>query len=442
MSRRRKSLPQEPVQARIESLSHEGRGIARINGKTVFVEGALPDETVRFRYLNRRSRYDEAIVVELLDASAHRTEPGCPHFAVCGGCSLQHMHSGFQLRHKEQVLLEQLQHMGRVQPAAVLPPLSGPVWGYRHKARLGVRYVEKKARVLVGFREKHKPYIADLGSCAVLHPSAGNLLEALKDLIGGLSIYNRIPQIEVAVGDTLTAMVIRHLAGFSTDDTGKLQRFETDHAVRIYLQGDDIESVVPLSGEDTPGPGYLIASHDIHIDFAPLDFTQINFSLNRHMIDRVIELLVPGKDDKILDLFCGLGNFTLPLARYAGHVTGVEGSARLVEKARGNAIKNNLPNTAFHQADLYTQDLQAVFLSARYDKVLMDPPRSGAREIIEHMDFQGVGRLLYVSCNPSTLGRDAGILVHNKGYRLASAGVVDMFPHTVHVESMALFVRG
>jgi len=441
VSRRRISFPIEPVQARIESLSHEGRGIARIDGKTVFIEGALPGETVRFRYVSRHPRYDEGIAVEVLDSSDQRTGAGCPHFSVCGGCSLQHMSHSLQIQHKERVLLEQLEHMGEVQPSVVLPAIAGPLWGYRRKARLGVKYVAKKNRVLVGFREKRKPFIADLDACPVLHPAAGNLLSALKDLIGSLSIYNRIPQIEVAAGDKQTVLVIRHLDELSREDRAKLHCFENSHAIRFFLQGNKSESIVPLSKEDLPGTGYAIESHNIQIDFDPLDFTQVNFSVNRRMLDRVIELLHPGKDDRILDLFCGVGNFTLPLARHAGHVTGVDGSAGLVKRAEANAVNNNLPNAGFQQADLYGQDLQAPFLSARYDKVLLDPPRSGAREIIERMDLQDVCRLVYVSCNPPTLSRDAGILVHLKGFRFESAGVIDMFPHTAHVESVALFVK-
>ena len=438
---RRKKLPPDPVEARIESLSHEGRGIARVEGKTVFVDGGLPGERVMFRYTGSRPRFDEGAVVEVIDASTRRVEPPCPHFSLCGGCAIQHMDPAGQISHKQDVLLEQLQHIGRVTPDEVLPPLAAADRGYRRKARLGVKLVYKKDRVLVGFREKRKPYIADIDSCLVLHPSIGLKLGALKELVTGLSIPDRIPQIEAATGDTGTALVIRHLEALTPADRELLAAFERAHAMRIYLQAGDTSTVTPLSPQAGDALRYHLPAHDVVLDFGPLDFTQVNFEMNRLLVDRVVSTLDPSPDEDVLDLFCGIGNFSLPLARRARRVTGVEGSPPLVDKAVKNALNNGIGNAAFEVSDLYAAEISGGFLKGRHDKILLDPPRSGAREVIEQMNLKAAGRLVYVSCNPATLARDAGILVNGKGFRLRQAGVLDMFPHTTHVESIAVFER-
>jgi len=441
MSRRRKQLPHALAEATIESLSHEGRGVAHIHGKTVFIDGALPGEIVRFRYTGQHSRYDEGAAVEIDHPSAMRVTPACSHFDVCGGCSLQHMHPESQILHKQQVLFEQLQHIGGVEPSEQLLPLTGQVWGYRHKARLGVRNVLKKGKVLVGFREKSKPYIADLDRCEVLHPAIGSKLIELKDLVSTLDMKNEVPQIEVAVGDNSAMIVIRHLVDVSAEDWDRLVQFQAKHDIGILLQGNHSVPLRPLLEYGNETLSYTLDDYGITINFNPLDFTQINFPINREMIRRVINLMQPNPSERILDLFCGLGNFTLPLATQAGFVTGIEGATLLVDKARANAAHNSINNVEFHKADLYLPAIQGEFLRGQYDKMLLDPPRSGAREVIEQMNFKQVQRLVYVSCNPATLARDAGLLVKQHGFKLISAGVMDMFPHTTHVESLAVFDR-
>jgi 23S rRNA (uracil1939-C5)-methyltransferase len=438
VSRRPKVSNLEPFEAHIDSLSHEGRGLAHIQGKATFIDGALPGERVLFRYTRRRGRFDEGVVAEVLAPSPERVVPHCPHFGVCGGCSLQHLAPDAQIRHKEAVLLEQLRHIGGVEPGAVLPPLTGPIWGYRRKARLGVKYVEKKGRVLIGFREKRAPLLADLTRCEVLHESVGGRLNELRDLIGGLDASRTIPQIEIAVGDSDTALVFRHLQPLSEKDVGRLVAFGREKGLWIYLQPGGPDSVTPLWPE-TPSPLRYQLPGEVTVHFQPTDFTQVNADINRAMVERVLELLDPQPDERLLDLFCGLGNFTLPLARRAGSVIGVEGEGGLVERAKANAEQNGIDNVEFLRADLAAPDPDAPFFNASYDKVLLDPPRTGALEAVTRLGFNGVKRVVYVSCNPATLARDARVLTTEKGFRLAKAGVMDMFPHTTHVESIALF---
>jgi len=430
----------EPVEAYIESLSHEGRGVTHINGKATFVDGGLPGERVLFRYFRRRGRFDEGRVMEVLEPSPDRAEPRCPHYGICGGCSLQHLAPGAQIRHKEAVLLEQLRHMGGVEPDAVLPPLTGPVWGYRRKARLGVKFVEKKGGVLVGFRERQGRLVADLTRCEVLHPAVGLRLPQLRALVGSLSVSRHIPQIEVAVGDSEAALVFRHLQPFSEKDKELLRSFASKDGVGVYLQPGGPDSITPLWPE-SPAPLNYRLLEDIEIQFQPADFTQVNVGINGMMVDRVLELLDPAPGDQVLDLFCGLGNFTLPLARRAMQATGVEGEHGLVERARANAARNGVGNVEFMCANLSDPIPDAPFLHACYDKVLLDPPRTGALEIISRLDFEGAKRVVYVSCNPATLARDSRVLTAEKGFRLLKAGVMDMFPHTTHIESVALFER-
>jgi len=441
MPRRHKILSAEPVAAQIESLSHEGRGIAYVNGKTTFIDGTLPGEKVLFQYRRRRARYDEGKLTEIINPSPERVDAPCEHYDQCGGCSLQHTTPQFQIERKQAVLLEQLQYIGRVQPEQILPPLAGPVWGYRRKARLSVKYVEKKGRVLVGFLEKYSPYVADLKSCVVLQPSVGLILTDLQTVISQLSVHRKIPQIEIAVTDKTTALVFRHIMPLTESDLAILKKFEDKHKVDIYLQPAGLESVTPLSPGNATALSYCLPEHNVEIFFEPTDFIQNNYEINVSMVNLALELLEPGGSDHVLDLFCGLGNFSLPLARKSARVTGVDGDTGLIERARSNSRHNKVTNIEFHIANLADQDLQAGFLQHEYQKVLLDPPRAGAPEIIYNMDFKGVKRIVYVSCNPATLARDAGILVETKGFHLQKAGVMDMFPHTSHIESIALFVR-
>jgi len=440
VSRRRKKVPQGVFEITIDSFSHDGRGVGRIDNKAVFVHGALPGEIVAFTYERGCRRYDEGRLHHVLHPSPHRVEPFCPHFDLCGGCALQHMEPGAQLAYKEQTLLDALQRLGKVMPQRILPRLSGLDRGYRGKARLGVRYVIKKERILVGFREKRSSFLADIATCPVLHPAVGDLLEPLSALVRGLSVYRSVPQIEAAVGDEGPALVFRHLEPLLPQDLAALGRFATEKNVRIFLQPGGEDSVSLLGA----GPAELSYTHPAFgctLFFRPTDFIQVNGRLNRALVERAVDLLAPGCHDRVLDLFCGIGNFTLPLATRAGQVVGVEGDAALVARARTNAEKNALTNTDFHVADLFAPDDNALWAQGKFDLVLVDPPRSGAMEVLPVLAATGAGRIVYVSCNPATLARDAGHLVHDHGFTLAAAGVADMFPHTAHVESIALFEK-
>ena len=446
MARRRKKLPQEPVSAKIESLSHEGRGIAHVEGKTVFVNGALPGEDALFQYKKQRPKYDEAHALEITNPAAERVDAKCKFFGLCGGCSLQHMQHDFQIEHKQSVLMEQLTHIGKVKPKSVIPPLTGPQWGYRRKARLGVKYVEKKERVLVGFREKYSPFIADMNSCEVLHPSVASLIEPLQLLITELSLIKQIPQIEVAVGDDVVALIFRHLSELTDEDKEKLKSFAEHHQVDIYLQSGGLDSVVPLEGSTPRQLSYELPEFDLTMNFLPIDFTQVNTEINRAMVPRALELLEVNSEDRVLDLFCGIGNFTLPLARKAAIVLGIEGEHSLVERAKQNAELNNISNVEFRAIDLaneqlFDEMLSEDFLKGGFNKLLLDPARNGAKEVIEKMNLKLIEKIVYVSCNPATLARDAGILVNDKDFKLEQAGIMDMFPHTTHVESIAVFSR-
>ncbi len=438
---RRKKLPVEPVAATIESLSHDGRGVTHIDGKTVFIHGALPGEKVIFTYSAQRRRHDEGVVQQIIRASAERVEPRCPHFGVCGGCSLQHLESGAQIRAKQQVLLEAFQRIGGIEPEEILAPLVTPTpWGYRRKARLGVKYVPKKGKVLVGFRERGSSFVTDLSRCDVLHPKVGELITPLSELIGALSIRDRIPQIEVAMGDVACVLVFRILDELSEDDRGRLQDFGKTHGLSVYIQPGGPDTVKPLNGM-VADLSYGLPEFHLEIRFLPTDFTQVNSELNRLMVRRAVEMLAPEEGDRVLDLFCGVGNFTLPLARRCGTVVGVEGDSDLVARARENARDNGIGNVRYFTANLYESLEKEPWLRESFDKALLDPPRSGAQEVLGHLPKLGIERMVYVSCYPGTLARDAGELVKQHGYRLLTAGVMDMFPHTAHVESIALFEK-
>ncbi len=438
--RRRPRLPSDPVTVDIEDLTHEGLGVARVDGKATFIDGALPGERVSFRYTRVHSQYDHGQCEEVLSPAAERVSPGCAHFGVCGGCALQHLDPDAQVRHKAHWLEQSLTRIGKVTPEQWLAPLRGPLWGYRHKARLGVKYVKGKGRVLVGFRERHAPYVADIESCPVLHPAVGERLLALSDLIGGLSVSDRVAQIEVAVGEPTVALSLRVLSEPSEDDKHKLVRFAQDTGIALYLQPAGNESTTPLWPQDGT-LSYALPDFDLTMAFKPFHFTQVNPQINRQMIRQALEWLDLQPGQRVLDLFCGLGNFTLPLARNAASVVGVEGDASLVEWAGRNARANGLDNAEFHAADLTRDQSAAPWWGAGFERVLLDPPRSGALEVLPLVAATGARRLVYVSCHPATLARDAGILVHEHGYRLLAAGVMDMFPHTAHVESMAVFDR-
>ncbi|HEM47634.1 MAG TPA: 23S rRNA (uracil(1939)-C(5))-methyltransferase RlmD, partial [Alphaproteobacteria bacterium] len=335
-----------PLEARIESLSHDGRGVARLDGKTVFVDGALPGERVLLRYRRRRRSFDEAQVVEVLQPSPHRCVPKCPHFGVCGGCSLQHLDPQAQIESKQQVLLDNLERLGGVAPDAVLPPLTGPVWGYRRKARLGVKYVRKKGRVLVGFRERHSSFVAELQRCEVLHPSVGERIADLAALIAGLEARERIAQIEVAVSDAATALVLRNLDPLSEADRERVRAFGHAHGLQMWLQPSGPDSAHSLDSDD-PALTYELPDQQVTLAFRPTDFTQINAAINGATVARALQLLEPS-GERVLDLYCGLGNFTLPLARHAARVVGVEGDQSLIERARANADRNGIANAEFH----------------------------------------------------------------------------------------------
>ena len=440
MSHKRKPLPTELVEAEIESLTHEGRGLTHFDGKAVFVDGALSGERVRFRYTRLQRRYDEGTVVEVLRASPDRVLPRCPHFGLCGGCSLQHMEPGAQIRMKQATLADVFTRIGKVAPESWLPPLVANHWGYRRKARLGVRHVVKKGRTLVGFRERGTPFLADLSRCEVHYPAVGERLPILAAAVDALSIRDQVPQIEVAVGEGTCVLVFRVMAALSAADLGVLQGLAEGHGFHVYLQEGGAETIRPL-----PGQGidlhYDLPRHQVRIAFEPADFTQVNLELNRLMVDQALGLLDPQPDERVLDLFCGLGNFSLPLARRAREVVGVEADPGLVARAAANARANGIANARFESADLYGDLEGQTWLKERYSKVLLDPPRSGALQMLDLLPGLGAERIVYCSCYPTTLARDADRLVNGLGYRLSAAGVMDMFPHTAHVESMAVFDR-
>ena len=439
--RRRARLPEGEFEAEISSMGHDGRGVARIEGKATFVHGALPGEKVNFRYLNRRRSHDEGQVVSVIRPSEDRVEPRCDHYGVCGGCSLQHLQPSMQMQAKQVALMDNFQQIGGVEPESILPPIvNDSPWGYRRKARLGVKDVARKGKVLVGFRERGSSFVADLEKCHVLHPRVGELLPALSALVESLSISNRLPQIEMAMDDERCVLILRILDPLSVEDERLLKEFQASHAVVFYLQPGGPDTVAPLSVE--VDLHYHLPEYDVTLGFLPSDFTQVNTDINRKMIAHAISLLDLQASDRVLDLFCGIGNFTLPIARHCEQVVGVEGSAGLVERACANAGRNGISNAGFFTADLYGELPAEPWMQRRFDKALLDPPRSGALQVLPMLPKMGIKRIVYVSCYPGTLARDAGELVTKHGYRLVSAGVMDMFPHTAHVESIALFEKG
>jgi len=435
-----KRISAAPEEADIVDLTPEADGVARIDGKAVFVAGALPGERVVLRRVRRHRNFDEAVLESVITASADRVAAPCPHYGTCGGCALQHLAPSAQLAFKQAQLLENLARLGGVEPATVLDPLTGPVWGYRRRARLGIKHVTRKGRVVVGFRERAAPYVADLHECRILAPPLGQLIDPLAELVGSLSIAARLPQAEAAAADNACAVVLRVLDPPTAADLDRLREFERNRGVRIYLQPGGPGTVIPL----TPGQEplrYRLAAFEVSLEFEPTDFIQVNAVLNEAMVGRAVELLDPEPGDRVLDLFCGLGNFSLPLARRAGSVLGVEGEAALVGRARGNARREGISNVEFVAADLASSPEQAPWATRPYDRVLLDPPRAGAREVLPVAGRCGARRVVYISCHSGSLARDAGLLVRDHGFRLVAAGVMDMFPHTTHVEAMAVFER-
>jgi 23S rRNA (uracil1939-C5)-methyltransferase len=435
--------------AEIESLDQEGRGVAHVDGKVVFIEGALPGETVTYQSTRRKPSYEFGTVVEVLKPSSLRVTPPCKHFGMCGGCALQHLDVSAQVATKQRLLEDNLWHFGRIKAENMLPPIYGPVFGYRHKARLRARYVMKKGTALVGFNEKATSFVADMQSCLVLPPHMSALLMPLRELVASLSIRDSLPQIEVAIGEHATVLVLRILEPLAESDAPLLRAFADAHQVQIWTQSKGPDTVKPFYPVDGPALNYTLPEYNLNYPFNPTEFTQVNPHINRVMIRRAMQLLAPQAGEVIADFFCGLGNFTLPIARSGAKVLGMEGSAGLVKRAQENALINGLTGSVkFREADLFDTDEASLKALGHFDKWLIDPPRDGAMQLVKALpDAESVEaenspqRIVYVSCNPATLARDATILVQRKGYTLKACGIINMFPHTAHVESIALFER-
>ncbi len=429
--------------ADIESLDHEGRGVAHVEGKAVFIEGALPGERVDYASYRRKRSYEKAHAQRVLLASSQRVAPPCPHFGTCGGCSMQHLNLPGQAAAKQRVLEDALWHIARIKPQQVFPPISGTEWAYRLRARLSVRHVASKGGALIGFREKHSSYVAQMDSCAVLPPHVSALIPALKTLIEGMSRPDRIPQIEVAVGGNRTVLLLRHLEPLAAEDLDCLRRFADKHEIIWYLQPKGLDTVSLLH---PPGAGmlsYELPDFGLELHFHPTEFTQVNNGVNRMLVRRAMALLQPRAGERIADLFCGLGNFTLPIARMGANVLGIEGSDALVARARENALHNGVAALCeFTVTNLFETTEESFAALGAFDKLMVDPPREGAIALVKALPMQGgPRRIVYVSCSPATLARDAAVLVHEKGYSLFGAGIANMFPHTSHLESIALFER-
>jgi len=428
-------------EAVVIDLDPSGRGVARVDGQVVFIDGALPGERVQYDVYKRKRRHAQARLSRIIEASAERVEPQCPHFGVCGGCALQHLEGQAQITHKQRDLVGKLEHLGKIENTHMLPPIRGPLWGYRRKARLGCKNVPAKGGVLVGFRERNGRLLADIHSCPVLVPEIGQLIEPLRDLLSGLEASSGIAQIEVAVGDTQSLLVLRNLQPLELADQGKIRAFAAQHNVAIALQPAGPGSVVGFAPANLPRLSYRLDEQGIELEFGALDFVQVNGAVNQALISAAVEAMCPGQGERVLDLFCGLGNFSLALARSGALVTGLEMSQAMVTRAAANASANNLDSAQFHSADLSKSDTVKHWLEQGWPKMLLDPPRTGAADVITALGSSAPQRIVYISCNPATLARDAGVLVHEKNYRLSSCRVVDMFPHTSHVESLSVFER-
>ena len=468
MRRNRNKPRQNPADnpillATVESLDQEGRGVTHVDGKTIFIDGALPDENVTYQSNRIKPSYEVANVVEVLQASKERVTPKCPHYGLCGGCKLQHMDATAQVTAKQQMLEADLWHIGKVKADNMLPPLHGPTWGYRQKARLSVKYVQKKERVLVGFNEKGTRFVADMNSCEVLVPEVSALIAPLQSMIFELSIRDKLPQIELAVGEnsnnsregaSVIVLILRIMDVLTDNDETLLKAFADMHQVQIWTQSKGPDTVKPFWPLNAPRGGaheiekvapelkYSLPEFSLTYPFKPNEFTQVNPQINREMVHSAMQLLNPQAGEKIADFFCGIGNFTLPIARSGASVLGLEGLANLVDRANESAALNKISNATFGVADLFKMTEESLTELGHFDKWLIDPPRDGAFELVKAITPASAPMLIvYVSCNPATLARDAGVLVNEKGYRLSAAGVINMFPHTAHVESIALFER-
>ncbi len=444
MARRRykkKKLPEEAVKVTIESLAHDGRGVCHVDGKVVFIDEALPEEELEFIYTDSRKDYAEGRVETLITRSPLRVDAECEHFGKCGGCSFQHVKDEEQIKLKQGLLVEQFERIGKVSVNEFWEPMTAESWGYRRKARMGVKYVPKKGRVLVGFRERRNPFLAEIDSCKVMHPIVGENLLNLSAMIGQLSIKDKIPQIEVAIGDKDCVLAFRVLEPATDEDKAIMRAFGHEHSISMCLQSKGPDTIVPIEGEPETMLNYSLPDQGVTFNFKPAMFTQVNYEINRQMVTRVIDDMQINENDTVLDLFCGLGNFTLPLATKAGKVVGIEGDLPLVNHAKSNAILNDLNNVEFYVADLSKDVSGQAWAKQKYNKIMIDPSRAGASEILHNLKKWDAELIMYVSCNPSTLARDAGILVNELGYTLVKAGVMDMFPQTGHVESMALFKK-
>ncbi len=426
----------------IESLDYEGHGIARLEGKATFVDGALAGERVEIAVYRKHAKYNSANTLTILRASAQRTTPRCQYFGLCGGCSMQHLEATAQVAAKQRVLEENLARIGKVKPELMLPALHGPAWGYRHRARISARLVDKKGGVLVGFHEKRSRYIVDMTSCEILTPNVSALIQPLRELIVGLSNAVQIPQIEIAVGEHVTVLVFRLLTPWTVSDAEQVRTFAELHGVQIWEQSKGPDTVRAFWPLISPELSYSLPEFGLVMPYVPTDFTQVNAPLNRSLVSRAMRLLQPKSGERIGDMFCGLGNFTLPIARLGAQVLGVEGSAQLVARAQKNALRNGLSNASFAVDNLFEMTSEKFLALGHFDKLLIDPPRTGALELVRALpDHGSPHRIVYISCDPATLARDAAELCHAKGYRLMAAGVANMFPHTAHVESIALFER-
>ncbi len=438
----------------IESLDHEGRGIAHADGKVIFIEGALTGERVTYSPYRKKPSFENARVADILKSSFMRVEPKCPNFGVCGGCSMQHLEARAQVAAKQRVLEDNLERIGKVKPETILPPIYGQPWGYRQRARLSVRHVLKKGKTLVGFREKNGKYVADMRHCEILTPKIAALLPLLGELNESFTVRDILPQIEVAAGEHVDVLVLRILRALSPPDEAAIRRFADTHQVQFWLQTKGPETVVPFYPPDAPPLTYSLPEFGVTMPFAPTEFTQVNSEMNRLMVSRAMRLLAPQPGERIADFFCGLGNFTLPIARGGAQVLGIEGSEALVKRARQNAEYNGLDKDSlslrgrggvgveFKAMNLFETDEAALVRLGPFDKWLVDPPRDGAIELMKSIAPETAPqRIVYVSCSPATLARDAEVLVHVKGYILKAAGVMNMFPQTSHVESIAVFVK-
>jgi 23S rRNA (uracil1939-C5)-methyltransferase len=433
-----------PDCAVIESLDQEGRGVAHVNGKAIFIEGALPGEVVTFNAYRKKPSFELAQAGQVLKPAFVRVAPQCRYFGLCGGCSLQHMDARAQVAAKQRILEDNLRHIGKVEPELILPAVYGAAWGYRHRARLSVRYVARKKSVLVGFHEKRSSFVADMQSCEIMPPHIAGLISPLRQLVNGLSIRERLPQIEVSLGEDVDVLVLRILEPLNSQDETLLKDFANRHHIQFFLQAGGPKTAYPFYPKIAPELSYTLPEFDIVMPFHPTEFTQVNPSMNRILVRRALSLLDPQPGERIADFFCGLGNFTLPIARRSAHVVGYEGSAALISRAQENSRRNRLTHHAkFVETNLFEINEAWMQGQGHFDKMLIDPPREGAIAVVTSLEEEKrvPWRIVYVSCNPATLARDAGVLVHGNGYSLKATGVVNMFPHTAHVESIALFEK-